>query len=434
MHRLLFIFLLIFGKFIECISQPASISNCGLKLEKDVPDGLKLVWHDEFNEGRLDTNQWSTQYYSTWDFIDKTNYEAFKENNLPMPAMFFTDSTLVLYTNELSPEKAYWPSGRKISSIQTYDWNRDTCLSANFVGGYIEARIRRNASKDAKMVNGAFWLDSPGPDLKYFIEKGNRAFDVEGIRPSGQVFEIDLCEYLNTEIVLHGNVAADGTFKKNIGHHIVPGDFLNKWITHGMLWTPAGLKFYIDGKLVKEWWDPSDIKSPNHMMNLYLGIYAKGGKASMEVDYIRFYQWDLEKNNELPNGDFEYGNSLFPWEGSAGIEKEKVISGKQGVSIAPGDSIYQLVYLDHTQNYNVHFQACNTGNLKIRVENLKPVSSKVVGYFDAIYNIKPFFESFTLPFKTENDYKGHKTTVKVILINNSKQNIIVDQVMIKKRT
>lgn len=123
----------------------------------------------------------------------------------------------------------------------------------NALGGFFEARIRRDADKDAKKVNVAFWFDSPGPDLKYYLEKGRHAFGMNGIRPRGQLFEIDMYEYLSAEIVLHGNVAPDGKFERNIGYYIHSGDFKGKWVTHSLLWTPAGLKFYIDGVLVKEW-------------------------------------------------------------------------------------------------------------------------------------------------------------------------------------
>ena len=132
--------------------------------------GMKLVWNDEFNRTELDADKWFTQYYSTLDFVTKTKWEQFQSGILPEPAYKFTGNSIVLYIDEKKPEKAYWESsGRKISSIQTYDWRLNKNLLGDKVGGYIEARIRRNATEGAQLVNTAFWFDSPGPDAKYFI-------------------------------------------------------------------------------------------------------------------------------------------------------------------------------------------------------------------------------------------------------------------------
>lgn len=45
--------------------------------------GMKLVWNDEFDVPALDTNKWFTQYYSTADFLEKTNWEEFQTGTLP---------------------------------------------------------------------------------------------------------------------------------------------------------------------------------------------------------------------------------------------------------------------------------------------------------------------------------------------------------------
>lgn len=150
----------------------------------------------------------------------KTNWEEFQTGTLPEPAIRFTGNSLILYTDNQNPAKAYWQSGgRKISSIQTYDWRSNKNLLGDKVGGYIEARIRRDATEDAQMVNTAFWFDSPGPDLKYYLQEGDIVNGVEGIRPAGQIYEIDMCEYLNTEIVLHGNVDSK-VYGRDVLHNI----------------------------------------------------------------------------------------------------------------------------------------------------------------------------------------------------------------------
>lgn len=424
--------------FIVLLASSCVTKDKGGKIDpltsKALPQGMKLVWHDEFNDGKLDTTKWSTNYYSTFDYISKTRFEDYLADKLPQPAMTFTDSSIILYTDSDSPKDAYWlDSGRKLSSIQTYDWNKDKNLLGNKVGGYIEARIKRGATADAQMVNGAFWFDSPGPDARYYYEEGTELNGTKGIRPKGQIFEIDLCEYITTEIVLHGNVATDGTFKGNIGHYIHKGDFLDKWVIHSMLWTPSSLKFYIDGKLVKEWSDPNDIKSPNHALNTYLGMYGKDGYASLEADYIRYYQWELDGDNELPNPGFEYSESITPWEGDGEITSEAAHSGKHGVQLAANDSIIQYVYLDHSSDYQLKFWTKGSGNIVAKVENIKQVSGLTESVVESEFAATSDFSENTLAFSTGSEYADHKRTVKIMFFNKGSQLISLDDIQLLKK-
>jgi len=166
---------------------PDLVDSTGEMINSVVPNGMKLVWHDEFNGQELDTSKWFMQYYSQFDYISRTNWEDFQNNNLPEPAMEFSDSTIILYVDENTPERPYWKNGRRISSIQTYGWRTNKSKLDNRRGGYLEARIRRNVKGNPTKINGAFWLDSPGSDPRYFVEAGNEALGVEGIRPRGHV-------------------------------------------------------------------------------------------------------------------------------------------------------------------------------------------------------------------------------------------------------
>lgn len=399
---------------------------------KALPTGMRLVWHDEFNGQELNDTKWFTQYYSQLDYVNKTNWEDFQAGTMPEPAMFFTDSSIVLFTNDSLPERTFWKNGRKISSIQTYDWRSDKTTFDNRLGGYMEARIRRSATPEAKQVNGAFWIDAPGPDSRYFVEKGNTALGVEGIRPRGQVFEIDLCEYITTEIVLHGNVSPEGRFQRNIGHHIVQGEFNDKWVVHSMLWTPAGLKFYIDGELIYERWDPNDIKSPNHLMSIFLGAYGNGGEVQLECDYVRFYQWELEENSELPNAGFEYDGTLFPWEGKGNINSAEKYTGKQSVELMPGDTLYQYVYLDHSKSYTLDFYGKGKGNIAVQVENITQVSGESENVFAKELKLSGKFKKGSVQFTTNTEFGDHSRTVKVSLINKGKSSTFIDDLKVFK--
>src|SRR5690625_2964464 len=139
----------IYGGIFLYLSSGCSPSKNILKEEGSstssaLPAGMKLVWHDEFNGQELDSSKWFTQYYSQFDYISRTNWEDFQNNNLSEPAMKFTISSIIMYVDENSPERPYWKNGRRISSIQTYDWRTNKTKFDNRRGGYMEAKIRRN--------------------------------------------------------------------------------------------------------------------------------------------------------------------------------------------------------------------------------------------------------------------------------------------------
>lgn len=112
--------------------------------------------------------------------------------------------------------------------------------------------------------------------MRYYLEQGTNLNGTEGIRPKGQLFEIDVFEYLNAQFVLHGHVDQKGVFQRNLATHIAEGiDHINKWVTHGILWTPTSIKHYINGKLIKDYTDKHQIYSPNHFMNVFLKLRSQ---------------------------------------------------------------------------------------------------------------------------------------------------------------
>lgn len=405
------------------------LSESDIPTSEALPAGMELVWNDEFNGQRLDPEKWADTYFSSLDYLKENSRRALEERKLPKADYIFTGKTIVLKATD----KLYPGADRQISSIQTYDWETNTNRMDNALGGFFEARIRRDAGKDAKKVNVAFWFDSPGPDLKYYLEKGGHAFGMNGIRPRGQLFEIDMCEYLSTEIVLHGNVAPDGKFERNIGHYIHNGDFKGKWVTHSLLWTPAGLKFYIDGVLVKEWWNPRDIKSPNHAMNLFLGAYGVGG-VTMEVDYIRYYQWALDKNNCLPNSGFEYSKEIFPWEGTGQIDRLNARSGKNALRLCPGTHIEQYVYLDHSKTYLLDFWSKGKGDLQVSIDNITQVSGISEDKVESKHAVNRRYTRRKIKFQTNSEFADHKRTVKLSFKNGGQEDIFIDDIVISEVT
>lgn len=426
-NTLVLLLFLSLGIFAQSLKYVQDITDKDISTTKALPKGMTLVWNDEFNGTELDTAKWWDRYYSSLDWFNDEAREAFENKTLPTADYSFTGKSIILK----GTDKLYPGAKRQISSIQTYNWETNTNMMNNELGGYFEARIKRNVGKKGDKVNLAFWFDSPGPDLKYYLEKGGQAFATNGIRPRGQLFEIDMCEYITTEIVLHGNVDSKGKFERNIGHYIHKGDFKNKWVTHSMLWTPAGLKFYIDGEQIAEWWEPNNIKSPNHAMNMFFGAYGIND-VTVEVDYVRHYQWQLEDKNYLPNASFEYSNLAFPWEGTGKVTHGDALSGQQALILNAGEYIEQLVYLDHSNRYWLEAWAKGGGLLAISVDNVEQVTAKSQGGSKVEVEVGKDYAKTRMYFETNEEPVDNKKTIRLKLKNAGANTIYLDNLKIEK--
>lgn len=417
-------------------------SNLSIPSSTGVPAGMQIFWQDEFNDGLLNRNKWSTNYYSTIDYRDTSSYSKMRNNTLPQPSYRMTGNSILLLISNNAPD-AFWTSGRKVSSIQTYDWNSNENYLDNKRGGYFEIRARRNNTSQAANLNAAYWFDSPGPDLKYYEEAGNtftsKTGPVTGVRPRGQVFEIDVFEQSGnastatyTPFTIHGNVAADGTFQGNLGTYNASLTNHTNWATHGLLWTPTSIKYYLNGTLVKEWSDKSSIKSPNHFMNVFLGMYGTGDSSNMEVDYIRGYQWPVVNGNELPNGGAEYSSQLFPWEGTATVSTVGKRSGNNCFVLAAGQTLSQYVYLDNSTSYQLKYWMSGSGSLKATVENITPVTGTSQNLYSLTAAVSSAFTQQTLDFSTGAEYSANMKTVKVTFSNTGGSAVTLDDLEFQK--
>ncbi|RBL91234.1 fibronectin type III domain-containing protein [Chitinophaga flava] len=399
-----------------------------------VPEGMTIFWQDEFNDELLDRNKWHTTYYSNIDFLRKDNLQEMRAGQLPEAAYQLTGHSINIFTNDSLPAKVFYPSnGRKISSIQTYDWRTNENLLDNSRGGYFEVRVKRSASGQPKGLNTAYWFDSPGPDLKYYLQEGTTLEGTTGVRPKGQVFEIDVFENLDAQFVLHGHVDKKGEFVHNLATHIAEGfEHKDNWVVHGILWTPNSIKHYINGKLIKAYTDKHQIYSPNHFMNVFLGSYGAGGSVNMEVDYIRGYQWPLEGNNELPNPGFEANTSLLPWEGTGTLATDKKRNGLHGLSLQPGQEMEQYVYLNNNTDYQLSYWQNGNSPLYAAVENVKLVTGELQQAATQTHAGKADFSQQQLRFKTGKEYGNNMKTVRIYFKNTGKEAIVLDDVTISK--
>ncbi len=421
----------------------AELNNLSIPSSAAVPPGMKLFWQDEFNDALLNRNKWSTNYYSTIDFLYKTNLSALNQDTLPQPGINMTGSSIKLIVNDSIP-KTYYSGQRKISSIQTYDWHTHESYLDNRHGGYFEVRVRRNNTPgNTSGLNAAYWFDSPGPDLKYYLEKGQSLDGVNGVRPHGQAFEIDVFEQDDdaagstfTPFTIHGKVAEGGVFKGNLTTFNAPLINQADWVTHGLLWTPNGIKYYVNGVLQKEWTDTANNMAPNHMMNVLIGNYYKQTKAAnsnavLEVDYIRGYQWPITKKNELPNAGFEYG-ATEPWAGTGNIVSEAKRSGKAGLLLLPAQKMSQYVYLDNNKHYLLKYWARGKGVLKTQVQNITQVTGLAENNVDQSLVLSARFSCHALHFTTNKEYKDHMKIVEITFINTGKSAAALDDLALTK--
>src|SRR5690554_1464995 len=101
-----------------------------------VPEGMQLFWHDEFNDSLLNRNKWFDTYYTTIDHLYGEYEKDMREDNLPRAAYRLNGQTLDIFVDDSLPVKIYdRKNGKKISSIQTYDWRTGENLLDNSRGG-----------------------------------------------------------------------------------------------------------------------------------------------------------------------------------------------------------------------------------------------------------------------------------------------------------
>ncbi len=124
-----------------------------------VPLGMEVYWQDEFNDQLLNRNKWTTNYFSSLNYLNAKSKEEMQHDHLPQPAYTLNGSAINLYVNDTIPKRIFTEGGnQKISSIQTYDWKSNENLLDNSKGGYFEVKVRRNRQGNPKGTNTAFWL------------------------------------------------------------------------------------------------------------------------------------------------------------------------------------------------------------------------------------------------------------------------------------
>lgn len=399
-----------------------------------VPAGMEVYWQDEFSDQLLNRNKWTTNYFSSLNYLNSKSRQEMLLDQLPQPAYTLNGSAINLYVNDTIPNRIFTEGGnQKISSIQTYDWKSNENLLDNSKGGYFEVKVRRNRQGNPKGTNTAFWFDSPGPDIRYYLQEGAEVDGIKGIRPKGQLFEIDVFEYITAQFVIHGHVDPKGVFQRNLATHIAEGyEHVGQWVTHGVLWTPTSIKHYINGDLIKEYTNKNQIYAPNHFMNVFLGAYGSEGGVNMEVDYIRAYNWPLKDGNELPNPDFEGKAGLSPWEGAATIEEGAGEKGSKGLVLAQGQKIEQYVYLDPEQSFRLSYWGRGS-NTQVEVDDVTVVTGKLSRVKTQIKDLGKKGKTQGISFETATEIKPNKKIVRIGFTNLGIENAFLDNITLSKK-
>jgi beta-glucanase (GH16 family) len=231
------------------------------------------VWREEFDETALDSSRWSASSDPRRDAV-----------NTPDAAVV-SGGTLVITT--------YTQAGVNRTGFLTTEGRFDVTY------GYVEARIRLHGAPGTWC---AFWLNSP--------TNGTPLND-----PATAGTEIDMLE--NRVVDQYGNDVSDidamnvnwngyGADHRDSQRTVTGSPSLqDNWHDYGVLWTPTGYTFYLDGYPV--WTPAADVPVSHRSESLYLtcevlnqswaGNIPPGGYGSrdvstnrMEVDWVRVWQ------------------------------------------------------------------------------------------------------------------------------------------------
>ena len=222
------------------------------------PPGYQLVWSDEFNDGKLDTNKWGFR-------TDSKHWST----QLPANVSVHDGKIFLAVKKEDAGDKHY--TGAGVISKQTFKY------------GYYESRF--------KVPPGAGWHTS------FWMMKHDGK---GGTGPTASAQELDVCENDSVNLKNYGvNVHKwNPAPHVGMGHKNVPTpDLSADFHTFGCEFTPETVKYYFEGKLVQTVAVTNFAHSDQHIW--LTTIASQLGKtkavddtklpAAAEYDYVRVY-------------------------------------------------------------------------------------------------------------------------------------------------
>ena len=238
----------------------------------------KLVFSDEFNDNKIDTTKWT---------VEKTHKKR-------VDIMLYADENQV----EEKDGNVYIYYRKAIVNDTTYmagRFNSKGKYAPTY--GYFESRIHLVKPNGYQM---AFWMMPEGNGMKSSNIPDGTANDGA---------EIDIVEGTKWNAFSHG-LHWDGYAKpahKSNGALVKAANIHEiEYHVFGFEWTPAYLKFYYDGKLVREMTDPKLIPKVAHFLYFSGSCFGKndwvdgdvrsnkliqsGGFDKAYIDYVRVFQ------------------------------------------------------------------------------------------------------------------------------------------------
>jgi hypothetical protein len=238
----------------------------------------KLVFSDEFNDNTIDTLKWNVENTSRkrTDLLLLADEQQVEEK----------EGNIFIYYRKLMSADTTYLAGRfnsKGKYAPTY--------------GFIETRMHIVKPNGHQM---AFWMMPEGNGMK--APQG-----VDGTANDG--CEIDIVEGTKANAYssgLHWDGYGKPAHKSNGALVKAPGIHDQEYHVYGFEWSPTFLRFYLDGRLVREMIDPKLIPQVSHFIyfsgscfgeNNWLDgdirkneFIQKGGVDKSYVDYVRVFE------------------------------------------------------------------------------------------------------------------------------------------------
>ncbi len=255
----------------------------------------RLVWREEFNQTRLNTDYWTPEINFVRN-IEAVQIYTDRPKNLSIQkgALVLTAHHEYFESTNCKPESPHWWESRK---------------SANYTSGSINSR-------------GKVEFRYGRVEIRAKIEHGRGVWPalwMIGNNPGGwpSCGEIDILEFVSQEPnTVHATLhyTKDGIYEHPTSPHNTGKPIDNAWHLYGMNWTPEKIELTFDKQVIftkaLDETTQSDGKNPFRdglyylILNLALDGWAEAPvetdyPRTFYVDYVRLYQDSSVKGTEL---------------------------------------------------------------------------------------------------------------------------------------
>lgn len=262
----------------------------------------QLVFSDDFSGSELNRDLWHS--YGNWAGMESDNWS--ESRYAPGNNQIYLDDQVVLDSGIC----------RLLLTRKDVSWRCDTCskteqasyaageifsyYSRPFLYGRYEARLKMPA---APKTHATFWL-WPGADIR---EENGIEIDIAESY-GGPVSRLPFSRGSNRHVnfSVHrwgpaGHVEILGRFPDQLWWQTLRGNYFDPaaWHTYTFDWEPEGMRFYVDGLLVRTYtsreipWLSTDARSCNIRLSMGLdkaGNEPEGLVDAFLIDYVRVWE------------------------------------------------------------------------------------------------------------------------------------------------